>query len=89
MNIFPATLNDAVRDAPVFAATLYDTVPLPDPLAPAEIVAHETPVVALQEQPLPVLTAIFPLPPLEVKDALEGEMLICARTRRYARGDLV
>jgi hypothetical protein len=39
------------------------------------MVAHDTPVDALQEQPLVVPTAILPVPPLEVNDALEGETL--------------
>jgi len=75
VNVFPATLNDAVRAAPVFAATLYDRLLLPLPLDPDVMVAHDTPVDALQEQPLVVPTAILPVPPLEVNDALEGETL--------------
>jgi len=75
VNVFPATLNDAERAEPVFAATLYDRLPLPLPLDPDVMVAHDTPVDALQEQPLAVLTAILPVPPLEVNDLLDGEIL--------------
>ncbi|MBP1748364.1 MAG: hypothetical protein H6Q52_903 [Deltaproteobacteria bacterium] len=82
VNVFPATLNDAVRAAPVLAATVYDTVPLPLLVAPDEIVAQDTPVDALQEQPLVVLTAILPVPPLDVNDLLVGEIL-------YAHDELV
>ena len=75
VNVFPTTLNDAVRAEPVLAATLYERVPLPLPVDPDVMVAHVTPVDALQEQPLVVLTAILPVPPLAVNDALDGEIL--------------
>jgi hypothetical protein len=74
-NDFPAIVKAAVLAAPVFAATEYFTVPLPVPVEPDEIVAQETPVDALQEQPLVAVTEIVPVPPVLVKDALEGEML--------------
>ena len=73
--VLPATVKAAVLAAPVFAATEYFTVPLPVPVEPDEIVAQETPVDALQEQPLVAVTEIVPVPPVLAKDALEGEIL--------------
>jgi hypothetical protein len=49
-------------------------VPLPVPLAPDEIAAQDTPVDALQVQPLAAVTVMVPVPPLLVKEALDGEM---------------
>ena len=49
-------------------------MPLPVPLVPEEIVAHDTPVDALQVQPLAAVTVMVPVPPLLVKEALDGEM---------------
>lgn len=40
VNVFPAAVIVPVRAAPVFAATLNATVPLPVPDAPLEIVIH-------------------------------------------------
>src|SRR5438105_64095 len=37
---FPATVTDAVRAAPVFAAAVIVTAPFPCPFAPAAIVSH-------------------------------------------------
>ena len=74
-NVFPATVKAAVLAAPVLAATEYLTVPLPVPVEPDEIVAQETPVDALQEQPLVAVTEIVPVPPVLAKDVLEGEIL--------------
>ncbi len=74
VKVFPATVNDAVRAEPVLAATLYDIVPLPVPVDPDEIVIQETPVDVLHEQPLPAVTDMLPVPPLDVKEALDGEI---------------
>lgn len=74
-NVLPATEKAAVLAPPVLAATEYLTVPLPVPVEPDEIVAQDTPVDALQEQPLVAVTEIVPVPPVLVKDALEGEIL--------------
>jgi hypothetical protein len=45
------------------AATAYATVPLPVPLLPDVIVIHETLLVAVQLQPVVVMTLALPLPP--------------------------
>jgi hypothetical protein len=63
----------AVLDAPVFAVTVYPTVPLPVPLAPEVMVAQEHPVAADQVHPLWVVTAIVPDPPVALKVALVGD----------------
>jgi hypothetical protein len=47
----------------LLAATFSVTVPLPDPLAPPEMVIHGTPLVAVHEQPSPAVTVIDTLPP--------------------------
>ena len=73
-NDFPAIVKAAVRDEPVLAATEYFTVPLPVPLDPELMVAQATPVEALHEQPLVAVTEMDPVPPLLVKEALDGEM---------------
>jgi len=41
---------------------------------PEEIVAQDTPVDALQVQPLAAVTVIVPVPPPLVKEALDGEI---------------
>ena len=75
-NDFPAIVKAAVRDdEAVLAATEYATVPLPVPLDPELMVAQDTPVAAVQEQPLVAVTEMDPVPPLLVKEALDGEML--------------
>lgn len=54
-----------VRAAPVLAATLNATVPLPLPEVPLEIVIQATLDDAVQAQvPVEDVTAIEPLPPL-------------------------
>ena len=65
VNACPAMVIVPVRAAPVeFAATLKATVPFPLPLAPLVTVTQLTPLIAVQEQPLPVaVTAIEPEPP--------------------------
>jgi hypothetical protein len=48
-----------VRATPVFAATLYETLPFPVPLAPEVMVIHRTFEVATQLQPeLPVTVTV-------------------------------
>jgi hypothetical protein len=70
----PAILAVAVLDDPVLADTEYFTVPLPVPLLPEVIVIHDEPL-AVQVQPLWVVTATFPVPPAEAKDWLVGDMV--------------
>ena len=53
----PAMVITPVRDkVDVLAATLTATVPLPEPLLPLAIVSQAVPLVAVQLQPLPVVT---------------------------------
>ncbi|HET7218196.1 MAG TPA: hypothetical protein VFJ02_09105 [Vicinamibacterales bacterium] len=57
---WPATVNDPVRSVPaVFAATEYETVPLPDPLAPPVTVIHDAPLAAVQEHPVGAVTPVL------------------------------
>src|SRR6266581_3794738 len=59
----PATASAPVRSAPVFAATENCTEPFADPLDPWLIVMNAALLVAVQEQPLPAVTVIVPVPP--------------------------
>jgi len=62
VNVCPAMVTVPVRDpVPVFAATLYDTVPLPLPLAPAVIVIHAALLVDVHAHPAPAVTVTVPL----------------------------
>jgi hypothetical protein len=49
-------------------------VPLPVPLAPAVIVTQLTLLEAVREQPELVVILTLPLPPVETKEALAGEI---------------
>ena len=63
-----------VRDeVTVFVATEYPTVPLPLPLAPLVIVSQLALLVAVQPQPLVVVTPTVAAPPLAVGVALVGD----------------
>ena len=64
----PATVNVAVRAAPVLAATVKVTVPLPDP--PADTVTKVAELVAVQVQPVPAVTGTDPVPPAALNDEL-------------------
>lgn len=62
--VSPATDRLAVRaDDEVFAATVNVTVPFPFPLAPFVIASQVLPSVAVQEHPLPAVTATLSVPP--------------------------
>jgi len=75
VNVCPAIVSVADRCAVVvFAATEYETVPLPLPAAPAVTVSHEALLVADQVHPVTAVTATVPVevpPPTEM---LVGEM---------------
>jgi hypothetical protein len=59
VNVFPAMVMVPVRVAPVVLVfTEYVTVPSPVPILPAVIVIHESPLEAVQEQPLEAVTCI-------------------------------
>ena len=65
----------ADRAAPLFALTANPTEPLPVPLAPDVIDTHPAPLVAVQAQPAPAVTAIDdPLPPAAPNAWLPGEI---------------
>jgi len=59
---------------PVFCATEYATVPLPDPLAPDVMVAQVTGELAVHAQPACVVTATDPVDAGAPTVALVGEM---------------
>jgi hypothetical protein len=48
VNVLPAIVTVPVRAGPLFAATEYETVPLPVPLAPAVTVIHAALLAAVQ-----------------------------------------
>ena len=64
-----------VRAAPVFAATLNATVPLPLPLAPAVTVIHAALPLAVQLHPSPAVTATVPVSPGAASDASGGAIV--------------
>ena len=63
VTVWFATVNVPVRAAPVFTAALIDTLPFPLPLAPAVIDNHDTLLVAVHAQPVPVVTVTGPMAP--------------------------
>lgn len=75
VNTCPAAVTVALRaDVVVFEATEKLTVPLPDPLAPAVMVTHDTASEAVQAQPDVVVTLKLPVPPACGIDWLVGEI---------------
>jgi hypothetical protein len=63
VNVAPAIVSVPVRlDATVFAATLYPTVPLPEPVAPLVTVIHAALLAAVHAQPVAAVTALLPVP---------------------------
>jgi hypothetical protein len=63
VNVWPAIVMVPVRAVPVFAATLYVTVPDPLPDAPPMIVIQPALLVAVQLHPVPAVTFTKLLPP--------------------------
>jgi hypothetical protein len=61
--VVPPTVSVPLRAAPVFAATVKATVPLPLPVAPDEIVMKVALLVAVQAQPAGAVTGTDPVPP--------------------------
>ena len=76
VNVWPAIVSVPVRDAdPVFAPTLYVTVALPVPLAPAVTDSHPVFVVAVHVQPALAVTVTVPVVATgDVKFAEVGEI---------------
>jgi hypothetical protein len=71
VTVRPSIVMVPVRCAPLLAATLKVTVPLPLPVAADVIVIHAAPLVALHVQSAPVVTAIgSPGPPAAATDAV-------------------
>jgi len=62
-----------VRAAPLFAATLYETEPLPFPEEPLVMARKETLLPAVQAQPAGAVTLTLPAPPEVPYDADVGE----------------
>ena len=62
VKLVPATVNVAVRAAPVLTATANVTVPLPLPDAPAVIVIKVALLVAVHAHPVPAVTGTDPVP---------------------------
>lgn len=57
----------------VFAATLYDTVPLPLPFALEVIVIHDSPLVAVQEHEAWLVMVMVALVPSGGTESVAGE----------------
>ena len=71
----PATVSVVDRELlVVFAATLYPTLPLPEPDVEVENVTQLAGLCAVHAQPEPAVMAIVPVPELEATDALVGEI---------------
>ena len=62
-------------DVVVLAAIEKAVVPLPLPVAPDVIVSHELLLVAVQEQPLVVVTVALPMPAVDAGLSEVGETL--------------
>ncbi len=75
VSVRPATVKVPDRVAvDVFVATVYPTVPLPEPLAPLVTAIHELLLVAVQAQPVLAVTAVVALPPAAGSDCDAGEI---------------
>ena len=72
VKVCPPAVIVPVRSGPLLAATVNDTVPLPDPLLPAVSEIHGTALLAVQAQPSAVCTSNDRPPPafpIEAEDA--------------------
>jgi hypothetical protein len=58
VNVCPAIVTAPILGGPVLSGIAMDTLPLPIPLAPIRIEMNGEVVLALQAQPLPVVTMI-------------------------------
>ena len=73
MTACPATVSTPERDCVFgFAATEYDTLPEPDPLAPVVIDIQETALVAVHAQPAADVTDTVPVSPVAAALSLVG-----------------
>jgi hypothetical protein len=75
VNVSSPMVTVPVRDeVPVLAATEYDTLPLPDPLAPPVRLIQLAFDDAVQAQPLPAVTATLPVVAAAPTLRLAGEI---------------
>ena len=73
LNVCPPIVSVPVRAAaPLFAATVNDTVVLPLPDAPLEMLIQSTFDLAVHVQPPFVASATLPVPPAAANEALDG-----------------
>ena len=76
VKLWPATVSVADRlVVTVFAATLKVTVPLAEPLDPPVTVTQLAPLVAVQAQPVGVVTTTLPVPPAPANACVDAERL--------------
>ena len=73
VSVCPAIVNVPLRAAPLLAAAVKRTVPVPVPDVPLVIEIHEALDVAVHVHPLVVVTSVDPLPPLASTLSLEDE----------------
>jgi hypothetical protein len=74
LKVWPAMVNEPLWPMLLpFAFTVYDTVPLPLPLAPAVICTNPELLTAVQPQPEGAITSTLPGPPLEPNEALVAD----------------
>lgn len=73
VKVFPAAVIVPLRAPPAFAATVNDTVPLPVPVLPPDIVIHGTLAAAVHAHvAADAVTAIDPDPPVSETVWLSG-----------------
>jgi len=76
VNVWPAIVRVPLRAAPVLAAALNATVPLPFPVAPLVTANHGTLAVALHaHDAADAVTAVDPVPPASDTDCDAGAMV--------------
>ena len=74
VKVAPAMVSVPVRPDAVLAATLNDTDPLPDPVAPLVRVIQDALLDAVQAQPVAAVTVLLPVPAAAAKDCVVGEI---------------
>jgi hypothetical protein len=75
VNVLPPIVSVPLREVvDGFAATLNETVPLPEPLAPAVIVIQVALLAAVHAQPVAAVTLVDEGPPLPPIDRVAGEI---------------
>jgi len=75
VNVWPAIASVPVRGlVEVFAAIVYPTAPLPDPVVPVRMVIHPVLLVEVQLHPGPLVTETLPVLAPVPTDVPVGEM---------------